>query len=319
MLRPLLLLFGLSICCAVGCQTKATSESSDSSNFTSSNEKASATERKKETNSKPEKEITNSIGMKLVLISKGTFQIGSLPEKFGSLDNASPHKVTLTRDYYLDAFEVTQAQYSRVMGKNPSKFQGDEVAERDTKTGRVVKLIDTSNHPVEQVSWAEVVDFCRKLSELPEEKQAGRVYRLPTEAEWEYACRAGSKTAYCFGESPELLGDYAWYMENSKYQSYPLRENQTQSVGKKKPNAWGLYDMHGNVQEWCSDWYGEYPKGAVTDPIGPEQGSDRVFRGGAYWQPVMYHNSAVRFRLPPYHISGSNGFRVAMSVPEDKK
>jgi formylglycine-generating enzyme required for sulfatase activity len=251
------------------------------------------------------KEITNSIGMKLVLIPKGTFQMGSPPSENGSEDNERQHEVTLTRDYYIGAFEVTQSQYEKVMGKNPSYFQGDKIAERHPQTNRVVKEVDSSNHPVEQVSWKDAVEFCQKLSELPEEKAAGRVYRLPTEAEWEYACRAGSKSAYSFGDERDSLDDYAWYGENGDGKTHP--------VGQKKPNAWGLYDMHGNVWEWCSDWYGDYPKGAVSDPVGPRGGSGRVGRGGSWDGEAANCRSADRGGDIPSDRYDSNGFRVALS------
>jgi formylglycine-generating enzyme required for sulfatase activity len=189
----------------------------------------------------PLKEITNSIGMKLVLIPKGTFTMGSPENEAGRIEDEGEHQVTISRDYYLGVYEVTQEQYEQVMGTNPSYFQGDHVAERDPKTG-VVKEIDSSNHPVEQVSWEDAVEFCERLSELPEEKAAGRVYRLPTEAEWEYACRAGTNTKYSFGDDEGQLGDYAWFEANS---------GGTHPVGQKQPNAWGLYDTHGNVFEWC--------------------------------------------------------------------
>jgi formylglycine-generating enzyme required for sulfatase activity len=207
----------------------------------------------------------------------------------------------------LGAFEVTQAQYRQVMGTNPSHFQGDVVAERHPKTNRVVKEVDTSSYPVEEVSWEDAVEFCRKLSQLPEEKKAGRVYRLPTEAEWEYACRAGSKTAYSFGASSQSLGDYAWFDGNSGSQTHP--------VGEKKPNAWGLYDMHGNVWEWCSDWYGDYPKGAVSDPTGPREGSARVFRGGGWDFEAALCRSAFRSGFSPSDRFSYYGFRVALSPP----
>jgi formylglycine-generating enzyme required for sulfatase activity len=246
----------------------------------------------------------NSIGMKLVLIPKGTFLMGSPPSERGSEDERQ-HKVTLTKDYYLSAFEVTQAQYEKVMGKNPSHFQGDRVAERHPETGRVVRDVDSANHPVDSVSYYDAVEFCKRLSELPEEMKVGRVYRLPTEAEWEYACRAGSKTALNIGESAKFLGDYAWFDANSKKQTHP--------VGEKKPNAWGLYDMRGNVWEWCSDWYGEYPKVAVNNPIGPEQGSIRVFRGGSWFNLPAICRSAIRDGNGPSIRFDGLGFRVALS------
>jgi formylglycine-generating enzyme required for sulfatase activity len=256
------------------------------------------------------KTISNSIGMKLMLIPKGTFLMGAPPTEKGLRDDECQHEVMLTREYYLGAFEVTQAQYKKVMGINPSRFQGKEVAERQPRTGRVVREVDRSNCPVEWVSWMDAVEFCEKLSKLPEEEKAGRVYRLPTEAEWEHACRAGNNTAFSFGESETSLGDHAWFGANSDRKPHP--------VGSKKPNAWGLYDMHGNVWEWCSDWYGEYPKSAITDPTGP-RGSRRVFRGGSWYDQKADCRSAVRNWNGPTDRGNGIGFRVALSssgIPE---
>ncbi|MFO0905690.1 MAG: formylglycine-generating enzyme family protein [Pirellulales bacterium] len=189
--------------------------------------------------------------MQLKLLPEGTFEMGSASEDI----DATPHTVTLTRPFYLGVHQVTQEQYQKVMGENPSGFEGPQ-------------------NPVEKVSWEDAVEFCRRLSTLPEEKAAGRVYRLPSEAEWEYACRAGSTTEYCFGDSQSQLNEYAWHHDNSGKRTHP--------VGKRKPNAWGLYDMHGNVWEWCWDWLGDYPKGSVTDPTGPTTDASRVDRGGSY-------------------------------------
>ena len=189
------------------------------------------------------KEITNSIGMKLVLIPKGTFMMGSPESEKGRYENETEHEVTISKDYYLGVYEVTQAQYEKVMGNNPSHFQGAIVGN------------ENADLPVENVPWHDAVEFCKKLSELPEEKKAGRVYRLPTEAQWEYACRAGSKTAYSFDDEEGLLPVYGWFYRNSS--------DRTHTVGLLEPNAWGLYDMHGNVWEWCSDWHEKYPKGAA--------------------------------------------------------
>ena len=239
------------------------------------------------------KTITNSIGMKLVLIPKGKFTMGSPESEEARFDDETQHEVTISKDYYLGVHEVTQAQYEKVMGTKPSYFQGDE-----TKGS-------SSNHPVEQVSWEEAVEFCKKLSDLPEEKAAGRVYRLPTEAQWEYACRAGSKSAYISGESSKSLGDYAWFGGNSNGQTHP--------VGEKKANAWGLYDMHGNVWEWCSDWYGDYPKGAVSDPVGIRGGSYRVIRGGGWNDVAAYCRSAYRHWYVPSFRRSYIGFRLALS------
>ena len=250
------------------------------------------------------KVLTNSIDMKLVLIPKGKFMMGSPPDEKGSEDNERRHEVTISRDYHLGMHEVTQAQYKKIMGKNPSKFQGDAVAERHPETNRVVKEVDSANHPVEEVSWEDAVEFCQRLSALPEEKKAGRVYRLPTEAEWEYACRAGSQTAYSFGSDEKSLVNFGWYDSNSK--------GMTHAVGLKKANAWGLYDMHGNVFEWCADWYGEFPKGSATDPRGPEDGSNRVARGGSWDLGAVLCRSALRGYGPSLRRNYL-GFRVALS------
>ena len=227
--------------------------------------------------------VTNSIGMKLKLIPAGKFTMG---------DGSEAHPVTLTMPFYLGIYAVTQEEYQRVMGINPSKFKG-------------------ARNPVENVSWDDAVEFCRKLSAMPEEKKAGRVYRLPTEAEWEYACRAGSETAYSFGNDEEL-GEYAWYEGNSAERPHP--------VGQKKPNAWGLYDMHGNVWEWCNDRYGDYPKGAASDPTGANEGSDRVIRGGCWYNKAAGGCRSVRRDLyAPGNTYNSLGFRVALSFPEIPK
>jgi len=247
------------------------------------------------------KEITNSIGMELTLIPKGTFTMGSPPGETGSRDNESQHEVTISKDYYLGIHEVTQAQYEQVMGHNPSFYQGDAVAERNPKTKRIVKQVDSSNLPVETVSWDGAVEFCQRLSALPEEKTSGLIYRLPTEAEWEYACRAGTTTAYSFGDHFQQRLNYAWL---------GFQDTRPLPVGKKKPNPWGLHDMHGNVWEWCSDWYGEYPQSAVSDPLGAREGSQRVYRGVS-WSAAT-SRSAKRFKAVPSHSSGNGGFRVAM-------
>jgi formylglycine-generating enzyme required for sulfatase activity len=240
------------------------------------------------------KTITNSIGVKLVLIPKGTFMMGSPESEEGrDKDDETQHEVTISKDYYLGVYEVTQAQYEKVMGKNPSHFQGAIVGN------------ENADLPVENVSWDEAVKFCKKLSALPEEKKAGRVYRLPTEAEWEYACRAGSKTAYSFDDEEGLLPEYGWFNRNSS--------DRTHTVGLLEPNAWGLYDMHGNVWEWCSDRHEEYPKGAVSDPTGPKEGSNRVHRGGSWDSQAAFCRSAIRSERTPVDRLINLGFRFALS------
>ncbi len=231
------------------------------------------------------KKITNSIGMKLVLIPAGSFTMGSPVGEVGRKDNETPHEVTISKSYYLGVYEVTQEQYEKVIGSNPSKFKG-------------------AKNPVENLSWEDAVSFCKKLSEIPKEKAAGRSYRLPTEAEWEYACRAGSTTAYCFGDSAESLEEHAWFGE---------RGGTTHPVGEKKANRWGLYDMHGNVWEWCQDVYETSLSGAATDPQGPNEGAYRVFRGGGWVNGAANCRAAYRCPGGPAGLSSVNGFRVALS------
>ncbi len=229
---------------------------------------------------------TNSIGMKLRLIPAGEFMMGS-PGTESNADDETQHRVTLTKPFYLGVTEVTQEQYQKVMGKNPSQFKGPQ-------------------NPVEKVRWADAVEFCRKLSAMPAEKTAGHVYRLPTEAEWEYACRSGTTTAYGFGDDASRLGDYGWYdNKNSGRTTHP--------VGGKQPNGWGLYDMHGNVMEWCQDWYGDYPSRSTTDPTGATSGSYRVSRGGS-WSSIAWNcRSAHRDWDTPGRRYYYLGFRVLRS------
>ena len=227
-----------------------------------------------------QKEFTNSIGMKMVLIPAGSFQMGS---DAGRDDEKPVHSVKITRPFYMGATEVTQVQYEAAMGKNPSRFEG-------------------ANRPAEQVTWHHAVEFCKKLS-----AREKRSYRLPTEAEWEYACRAGTTTVFCFGDSETGLGDYAWYRENSR---------QAKPVGQKKPNAWGLYDMHGNVFEWCQDWDGEYPSGAQVDPKGPVNGVCRVLRGGSWHGLTGFCRAAARFVNTPTARYSAYGFRALCEAAE---
>lgn len=244
------------------------------------------------------KKITNSIGMKLVLIPKGTFKMGSPADEPGRKNDEIEHQVTISRDYFMGTTEVTQSQYVAVMGHNPSKMKAANNA-------------DLKSYPVDEVEWEEAVEFCRRLSEIPNEKKAGRVYRLPTEAEWEYACRAGTKTAFNFGDGERVLKDYAWYGENSNDQPHP--------VGKKKPNGWGLYDMHGNVNEWCADADYSYSEEAVTDPFNEKNDLDpfdRVCRGGCWDYHAALCRSAQRDGSFPW-VPGLSGIRVVMNQSED--
>ena len=234
------------------------------------------------------KEITNSIGMKMVLIHPGSFTMGSPEEEKGRGPNETQHEVTISKSYYLGAYEVTQSEYEKLIGKSLSIHKGPK-------------------NPVEMVSWKDAVTFCKMLTELPEEKEAKREYRLPTDAEWEYACRATSSAAYCFGDSPESLDEYAWYGEG--------RQSKTHPVGEKKANRWGLYDMHGNVWELCQDWYSEGLPESATDPSGPQAGTRRVMRGGSWEFDMFVCRSASKGGLDTKLVSHTIGFRVAMNLP----
>jgi formylglycine-generating enzyme required for sulfatase activity len=228
------------------------------------------TEKTKEAKDRNSDVITNSIGMKLKWIEPGEFMMGS--EKGWEIEKPV-HNVKVAKGFYIAIYEVTQEQYEKVMGKNPSNDKG-------------------ANLPVAQVSYNDSVEFCKKLS-----KKEGKTYRLPTEAEWEYACRAGSKTEYYWGD--EFDEKYAWYAGNSEWK--------THEVGTKEPNNWGLYDMTGNVWEWCQDWLKyEYPTG------GEKTTDTRVSRGGSLYQPPEAFRSAARSGSNPNSAESDQGFRIVL-------
>lgn len=246
------------------------------------------------------KRITNSIDMKLVLIPPGEFDMGSPPSEVDRLENESLHHVRITKAFYMGIYEVTQAEYQAVTGKNPSEFKGLDL-------------------PVERVSWDDAVIFCRMLSDRPAEKAAGRLYRLPTEAEWEYACRAETKTTFHCGNS--LSFKQATFNGDQPYGNAPKGPylGKTTRVGTYEPNAFGLYDMHGNVWEFCQDGYDDnyYKKSPQDDPRALETTGFRVMRGGSwnYWGKEC--RSAYRGRYAPGNYVGYCGFRVAMTASEN--
>jgi formylglycine-generating enzyme required for sulfatase activity len=257
----------------------------------------------------------------MLLIPAGTFMMGSPPTEPGRNSwgtREAEHEVTLTKPFHLCEHEVTQAEWSAVMSTHPSHFAGD-------------------NLPVERVSWFDAIEYCnqrsagdglipvytlrdvarndgRIVAAIVSWNRGGNGYRLPTEAEWEYACRAGSTSAFCNGSithvecSPldQNLDQVGWYCGNSSAR--------THEVGGKAPNEWGLKDMHGNVREWCWDRYGEYRAGPLSDPAGPAWGSTRVFRGGQWSYHAQYCRSADRLEVEPTYVDYNVGFRVARNT-----
>jgi formylglycine-generating enzyme len=239
--------------------------------------------------------LTNSIGMKFAIIPAGRFTMGSPETEKGRNDDEPQHEVRFARPFYLGVYEVTQGQYANVMGDNPSWF---------SKAGGGKQRVGQRNadaYPVDNVTWTDAVGFCRKL---------------PTEAEWEYACRAGTNSVFHYGDD---LDAYKANFCGLIYAAYGsagagpfLRA--TTAVGQYSPNEFGLYDMHGNVQEWCQDWYAAdaYMTGDKEDPQGPKAGAERVVRGGGWPHSGKSVRSAVRGKLAPEEKNYSTGFRVVL-------
>jgi formylglycine-generating enzyme required for sulfatase activity len=212
----------------------------------------------------------------MVAIKAGTFMRAKFP-------------VTITRDFWIGKYEVTQGEFTAVLGRNPSHFPGDP------------------NRPVEKVTFYDASKYCAAVTER--ERAAGHlppgyIYRLPTEAEWEHACRAGGTNLFSFGDDPSVADQFAWTGENSEAMTHP--------VGLKRPNAWGLYDMHGNVWEWCLDWFEPYPAAPVTDPVGPATSKYKVFKGGGWNQEVPFARSVNRFMMAPSSGIHFVGFRLVL-------
>jgi formylglycine-generating enzyme required for sulfatase activity len=249
------------------------------------------------------KALVNSVGMSFVLIPAGTFQMGSPDSEPGHRTNESPvHEVVIGKPFYFGIHPVTQAQYLAVTGKNPAKF--------------TVANGGGHEHPVEMVSWDDAVVFCQLLTERAEERTALRTYRLPTEAEWEYACRAGTATA--FGHGPTFaMGQGNFDTAHPAGELPPGRATgRTTPVNRFPASAWGLNDMHGNVWEWCSDWYaeGHYHKSSLRDPVGAPEGKVKVLRGGSWRNHGAACRSAYRNALAPHQKDSATGFRVVLVV-----
>ena len=229
--------------------------------------------------------------MTMVWIEPGTFTMGSPDTEPGRYDNEGPqHEVTLTQGFYLGKFELTQGQWESVMGTSP--WAGESYVQVDP------------DNPAVYISWEDMQAFIAALNAA----EGSDVYRLPTEAEFEYACRAGTTTRWSFGDDEGQLGQYAWYYDNA----WNVGEQYAHEVGTKLANPWGLHDMHGNVYEWVHDWYGAYMSSAQTDPTGPSTGSGRVLRGGHFRHDARYVRSAYRHGYSPghrYHFVGARLLR----------
>jgi uncharacterized protein (TIGR02996 family) len=252
-------------------------------------------------------QMVNSIGMRFALIPPGHFRMGSPRGESCRCDNEAAHEVAITRPFYLGVFPVTQRQYKLVMKTNPSHF-------RRTGEGKFkVKDIadeELGNFPVERVSWSQAQQFLQRMTNLKEEQRASRIYRLPTEAEWEYAARAGTTTPFHSGDS--LSSTQANFCGNDPYggaEKGPYLER-TCAVGSYRPNAFGLYDMDGNLWQWCSDWLGQYT-GPETDPTGPPEGTTRSVRGGSWIISAQFSRAAYRNWCSPSSQAEYLGFRVA--------
>jgi uncharacterized protein (TIGR02996 family) len=229
---------------------------------------------------------THSVGMQFACIPPGTFLMGSPPNDPDRRDYETQHRVTLTEGFCMGVHPVTQAQWQAIMGDNPSGFKGDTL-------------------PVETVSWDDCQEFVEMLGQ-----RTGERFRLPTEAEWEYACRAGTTTAYSTGDGLDALKRAGWCSYDGKYRG----AEETRPVGQFEPNAWGLYDMHGNVYEWCQDRYGPYEKQDQKDPKGSTNGTDRVLRGGSWLGHPRACRSAYRLRGEPGDRSDCFGCRVLLCL-----
>jgi uncharacterized protein (TIGR02996 family) len=257
--------------------------------------------------------LTNSLGMRFSLVPPGRFRMGSDGREWNrDADEGPVHEVEITRAFYLGVHQVTQEQYARVTGLSPSDFSATG-RNRDQVPG-----LDTRSFPVEMVSWEEAVSFCARLSRLPGERAAGRVYRLPSEAEWEYACRGAMSSSAPVQYGTSLCSTQANFDGNYPYggaRPGPYLERPT-PVGSYRPNVLGLYDMAGNIWEWCNDWYGAgyYAVSPARDPAGPAEGERRVVRGGCWFSPGVNCRIANRNSdHPPTNRTDKLGFRVALA------
>ena len=234
--------------------------------------------------------VTNATGMEFMPIVPGTFLMGCPADESERCEDETQHLVTLTEPYCLQTTPVTQQQWQSVMGSSVAQ-------QRDLADPSESLYGEGPHYPIYYVSWVECQEFIQRLNARGEGH-----YRLPTEAEWEYACRAGTATRWSHGDDAQQLEQVAWYFDNADWKTHPVR--------RKKANHYGLYDMHGNVWEWCQDWYDAYPTGTVINPQGPALGSDKVLRGGSWDSPARACRSVRRaYRRPEYRLN-CIGFRL---------
>jgi formylglycine-generating enzyme required for sulfatase activity len=298
-------ILALSFLSGISCKRESTLPPSTQKTDTAKNAAVTAREMKQGPAQTP-KTIKTESGVEMIIIPAGSFMMG---DKQGAVDVQALHKVTVS-SFCIDKYEVTQEQYEDLIGNNPAKYEGPKL-------------------PIEQVRWTQAARYCNARSAKENLKPCydetkwtcdfdANGYRLPTEAEWEYACRAGSTASYFFGNDVKVLDSFAWFKGNSG--------KKTHLVGGKNPNPWGLYDMHGNVTEWCNDWYDPqyYSTSPEKDPRGPDNGTKRVLRGGSWANPPEKCTSAIRISDTPilsdvclgYDIYG---FRCAKKVPEGQQ
>lgn len=258
--------------------------------------------------------LLNSIGMSLLLIPPGEFWMGSPPEEESRFEDEGPvHRARITWPFYLGVFPVTQQEYEHLIGFQPSHFSSNGEGYLH------VEGLDTSRFPVDSVNWEQAEAFCKRLSELPAEREAGRRYRLPTEAEWEYACRAGISDSGPFHQGRTLGSHQANFDGREPFGSAPIGPylRRTCPVDAYPPNAFGLFDLHGNISEWCSDWFDNnyYLESPLEDPPGPVTGERRVLRGGSWNDPGRYCRAAFRYDRLPDEGRRDFGFRVLLEYP----
>ena len=276
--------------------------------------------------------VSKTTGMKFVRVPKGTFLMGSPTTEKNRFEDESQHEVTLSRDFYLGMYEVTRGQFRQFIEDTGYKTEaeagdgaygwGESEKElfnkRKELTWRNSGFTETDDHPVVNVSWNDAVRFAEWLS-----RKDGEVYRLPTEAQWEYSCRGGTTSRYSFGNNADEMVKYGNIADGSARRAFPNRSTISPQdgyvcsapVGRFKPNAFGLYDMHGNASEWCADWMGDYPIDPVTDPTGPAKGSVRVYRGGGWVSSTGVTRAADRNAYDPSFRINELGFRLARVAP----